>query len=286
MQITLRNITNISDLEAGPFDLREEFGMARLVEEGEKVTLFLNSAPCRSWLKQDHPHIRKIKWLDLNRVILYFDASGAAIVSVERWNNIRFGFISKLFVSDNYIFVSYTDESFFRSRPDELESNIISVFSHDGNLQFGLRDLLEKCNDLDDLFEIDAFYTYGDNIVFVGAGSDCVWNLAVSQRNWKKVPFELWIVGIKVLTGDDKAAYAIFDNRWCLDRYPDRPPFELAVFDLVAETSSKQEFAPVGAALTDAGFAMSKIKFQPNSTGRIMVSDLEKAALLEFSGVP
>jgi hypothetical protein len=54
----------------------------------------------------------------------------------------------------------------------------------------------------------------------------------------------------------------------------------------VSETSSKHEFAPVEAALTAAGFEMSEIKFQPNATGRIIVSDSKKAALLEFSGLP
>jgi len=92
------------------------------------------------------------------------------------------------------------------------------------------------------------------------------------------------MAGIDVLTGDDKTAYALFDHRSLLRHYPDRPPFELAVFDLLSETSSKQDFAPVEAALTPAGFEMSEIKFQPSSTGKNIVSDGKKAALLEFSG--
>ena len=43
-----------------------------------------------------------------------------------------------------------------------------------------------------------------------------------------------------------------------------------------------QDFAPVENALIAAGFSMSEIKFQPNSTGRIIVADGKKAALLEF----
>ncbi|MGA7384057.1 MAG: hypothetical protein WBW81_05000 [Methylocella sp.] len=60
------------------------------------------------------------------------------------------------------------------------------------------------------------------------------------------------------------------------------PLFELAVFDLVAETSWGEDFAPVENALIAAGFSMSKIKLQPSSTGRIIVSDNGKAAFLEF----
>jgi hypothetical protein len=44
-----------------------------------------------------------------------------------------------------------------------------------------------------------------------------------------------------------------------------------------------QDFAPVENALIAAGFAMSEIKLQPSSTGKIIVSDNGKAAFLEFS---
>jgi hypothetical protein len=47
-----------------------------------------------------------------------------------------------------------------------------------------------------------------------------------------------------------------------------------------------RDFVPVKAALTEAGFVMSEIKFQPNSTGRVIVIDSDKAALLKFSGLP
>ncbi len=286
MQIKLKTLIEIVSLKGRQFDLHEEFGVAHLVKEEERVTLYFNSLPCRAWANREHPLVEKIKWLDPNHVILYFDKSSAAIVSKENWSNIRVGFISKLFVSKNYIFVSYTDESFFESGPAKLESNIISVFSHEGHLQFGARELFDKDLDADPLYEIIAAYTCSDNIVFIGYDSKFVWFLNADRHTWKKVPFQFGEVGIKVLTGDSKAAYAIFDHRWSRDLYPDRPLFELAIFDLVSETSFKSSFAPVEAALTAAEFEMSEIKFQPNSTGRIIVSDSKKAALLEFSGLP
>jgi hypothetical protein len=286
MQIRLKTLIGIASLKVEHFDLHEEFGVAYLVEMGERVTLYLNSIPYRSWLKQEHPRIEKIKWFDSNYVIVYFDGIGAAIVSSEGWNNVRLGFIDKLFISKSYIFISYDDQSFFGSRPDELESNIISVFSRDGHLKFGLRELSDKARDSDRLYEIVAAYTYADGIVFIGYDSEFVWTLDVDQRTWKKVRFQFGVVGIRVLTGDNKTAYAIFDHRWSRDLYPDRPQFELAIFDLVSETSSKQDFAPVEAALTAAGFKMSEIKLRPNATGKIIVSDSKKAALLELCGLP
>ena len=282
MRIQLKNLTRNASLKAGYFDLHEEFGSACLVEAGERVTLYLNQVSCRSWLKQEHPNIRKIKWFDFNQVILYSDGIGAAIVSTESWNNIRLGAVDHLFISKNHIFVSYNEESFYRSWANELESNILSVFSRDGHLEFGLRELCDKDRALSES-EIVAAYTYADHIVFIGDYSDFVWTLDAHQRTWKKVPFPFEEVGIEALSGDDKKAYAIFDHRWARDRYLDRPPFELAVFDLASETAAKQDFAPVEAALTAAGFAMSEIKFQPSSTGKIIVSDGKKATLLEFA---
>jgi hypothetical protein len=133
--------------------------------------------------------------------------------------------------------------------------------------------------------QVTAGYAFEDEFRFIAWDSPLLWILNVSERSWKKVPFPFEIAGIEALTGDGKAAYAIFDHRWSRARYPDRPPFELAVFDLLSETSSKQDFAPIETELLTSGFEMSEIKFKPSSTGKIIVSDSKQAALLEFSGV-
>jgi hypothetical protein len=284
MQLKLTNITGIASPKVEHFDLHEEFGVACLVEAGEKVTLYLNGVTCRSWLKQEHPHIENIKWVDVNTVILYYDGIGAAIVSMEFWNNIKLYAVDKLFVSNSYIFVSYDEETLYSFRHGELESNIVSIFSRDGTFELGIGELMDKERDSWQFDELEAGYIFDDKFAFIAYASELFWVLDVSKRSWRKfrVPFET--VGIRVLTGDDKIAYAIFDHRGLLIHYPDLPPFELAVFDLVSETSSKQDFAPIETELLASGFEMTEIKFQPSSTGKIIVSDANKAALLGFSG--
>jgi hypothetical protein len=111
-----------------------------------------------------------------------------------------------------------------------------------------------------------------------------LWILNVSERSWRKVPGPFSFGSIAVLSGDEKKAYGIFDHRYIKGHYPELPLFELAVFDLMAETSWGEDFAPVESALIAAGFSMSEIKLQPSSTGKIIVSDGKKAALLEFCG--
>jgi hypothetical protein len=186
----------------------------------------------------------------------------------------------KLYLSEGYIFASYDEQSFFVSWANELGNNIISVFSCDRRLEFRLDELCDKDRDADELYEIDAAYTYANHIVFIGYDSHFVWNLDAPQRTWKKVPFPFSMVGIRVLTGTTRPLTRSSITEGCLVTTL-LLPFELAVFDL--PTAAKRDFAPVEAALTAAGFAMSETNFQLNSTGQIIVSDGKQAALLEFS---
>jgi hypothetical protein len=283
MQIQLINMTTFDGYRVKYFDLHEEFGFASLVEMDQMVAVNLNGVVIRSWLKGDQPGIWWIKWFDADRVVLALHGPEIAIVSAESWERHHLGYLDELYLSQKYMLATYGDEAFYSSRPNEFESNIISVFLRDGTFELGIRELMDKDRDAWKFEQVTAGYAFNDEFRFIAWDSPLLWILNVSKRSWKKVPFPFEIAAIEALTGDDKAAYAIFDHRWSRDRYPNRPPFELAVFDLLSETSSKHDFAPVEAALTAAGFEMSEIKFQPNSTGRIIVSDAKKTALLEFS---
>ena len=281
MRIKLKNITGIASPKVGISICMKNLER-RASSRRENGSRSLNQIACRSWLKQEHPHIVNIKWFEFNTVILYYDGIGTAIVSRESWNNIRLCAVDKLYVSNSHIFVSYDEETLYGFRPGALERNIMSIFSRDGMLELGIGELMDKDRDSWQFDELEAGYVFDNKFAFIAYASELFWVLDVSKRSWRKfaVPFET--VGIRVLTGDDKTAYAIFDHRNLLRHYPDRPPFELAVFDLLSETSSKQDFAPIETELLASGFEMSEIKFRPSSTGKIIVSDGKKAALLEF----
>jgi hypothetical protein len=282
MRIEVKKLTDPGPSRVTYFDLHEDFGLAYLVEKKGEVTLYLNDAKCRSWAKEEHPNIWAVKWFCREQVLLYPVTTSAAIVSARSWAEIELAWPYEMILSRDRIFVYYTEEAFFRSAPDDLDGSIMCVFTRDGKIEFGLRALLGQDRGL---FEIAAAYTFDEHAVFVGSDSNCVWILDAAKRTYGKSRASFSLIGIHGLTGDVKNAYAIYDNRRLIQSYPELSLFELAVFDLVSETSSKQDFAPVEAALTAAGFAMSEIKFQPNSTGKIIVSDANKAALLEFSGV-
>jgi hypothetical protein len=283
MQVHLKYLTSFDRNRVKYFDLHEEFGFASIVETDDAVWLDLDGAVIRSWPKGAQPEIWWLKWFDAEHVVLDLHGPEVVIVSAESWERHHLGYLNGLYHSPKYMFTTYSDEAFYSSRPNEVESNLISVFSRDGTFEFGLRDLMDKDRDSWKLEEVTAGYTFKDNFSFVAWDSRLLWILNVPEKKWKKVPFAFSTVGIDVLSGDEKTAYAIYDNRRLIQHDPVLPSFELAIFDLVSETSSKQDFAPVESALIAAGFEMSEIKFQPNSMGRIIVSDGKNAALLEFS---
>jgi hypothetical protein len=282
MQVQLKNLTTFGGSQVKYFDLHEELGCAAIVEMDGTVALDLNGAVIRSWPKGDQPEIWWIKWFDADRVVLALHGPEVAIVSAESWDRHHFGYLDELYLSPKFMVVTYGDEAIYSSRPNEVESNIISIFLRDGTFELGIRGLMDKDRDAWKFQQVTAGYTFNYEFRFIAWDSPLLWILNLSERSWKKVPFALSMAGIEVLTGDDKIAYAIFDHRRLLSDYRDLPPFELAVFDLVSGTSAKQDFAPVETKLMAFGFDVSEIKFQPNATGRIIVGDSKQAALLEF----
>jgi hypothetical protein len=280
MRIEVKKLTDLGPSRVAYFDLHEDFGLACLVEDKGEVTLYLNDSRCRSWPKEEHPNIWAVKWFCHDQVLLYPVTTSAAIVSARSWAEIELAWPYELILSRDRIFVYYTEEAFFRSAPGDLDGSIMCVFTRDGKLEFGLYDLLDQDRGL---IEITAGYTSDEQVVFTGYDSNCLWIVDAAKRTYRKSPASFSLIGIHGLTGDAEKAYAIYDNRRLVKHYPDLPPFELAIFDLLSETSCKQDFAPVEAELTPAGFGMSEIKFQPSSTGKIIVSDGKQAALLEFS---
>jgi hypothetical protein len=56
------------------------------------------------------------------------------------------------------MFATYGDEAFYRSRPDEFESNIVSVFLRNGAFELGIRELMDKDRDAWKFEEVTAGY--------------------------------------------------------------------------------------------------------------------------------
>ncbi|MGB6176892.1 MAG: hypothetical protein WBF43_11295 [Methylocella sp.] len=287
MKFALKCATEIASRHIKCFDLHEEFGLAYLAEHGDTITLYLNDRASRSWLKGDYPYLEHVRWFEPDAVIAWYrDEVEAVVISDKSWRKFAIGSPHHLLLSKNYIFVSYYEEG-VRSPSDLLYlHHVVCAFTREGAFALGLEDVMTPSGFRDFFIEIEAGYTLDDLLAFITCNPDCIWILDVPQKHLRRIAVPFSTVAVRVMSGDDKMAFGIFDHRGILYAYPNLPAFELAVFDLESEISSKQDFATIEKPLMDAGFQMSGIQFQSNSTGKIIVSDGVKAAFLEFSEAP
>jgi hypothetical protein len=284
MKVALTNMTNFPSRQVKCFDLHEEFGLAYFVEQGDTVTLYFNDRACRLWLKGGYPFLEHVRWLESDEVIAWWrEGWEAVVISDTAWKKLGIGSPYRLLLSKRYIFVGYWEQG-VRSQSDLLYlHHVVCAFSREGAFELGLEDLMTANNFRDSSIEIQAGYAFEDRLTFITCCvQDCIWILDVPKKTLRRIPVPFSTVALHLVTGDAKRAYGIYDNRPLLYYHPDWPAFECATFDFETEKSSKCGFAPVEAVLTAAGFEMAEIKFQPNATGRIIVSDSKKAALLEF----
>lgn len=158
MEVHLKNLTTFDGYRVKYFDLREEFGFASLIEWDEKVELHLNGVVVQSWPNGDQPEIWWIKWFDADHVVLDLHGPEVAIVSAESWERHHLGYLDELYLSPKFMFATYGDEEFYRSRPNEFESNIISVFLRDGTFELGIRELMDKDRDAWKFEQVTAGY--------------------------------------------------------------------------------------------------------------------------------
>jgi hypothetical protein len=162
----------------------------------------------------------------------------------------------------------------------------LAAFTHEGDYVGGADKILTKAIQ-PTIGQVSAGYIFNDSIIFIAYCEEMIFRFDPALMEIEYFPMAFpepfSIANANVFAGDDKQAYAIFDNRVLLSDHPERPAFEFATFDLVSRTGSKVDFTPIQEALKAAGFVMDKIWFRPNSIGRIIVTDWHQAALLEIS---
>ncbi len=284
MKVTTSHLTELKIPHLEAFDLDPKLGLACLSADGDNVAVFLNNRLLRSWRDSSRPKFFKIKWFGHEQVVVCGPGYSTAIVSATNWRELEKSRPDLFVLSGNYIFIGYGEEDSGSALINDPARHGVSIRSRDGRFELGFEEFFSKDREANFL-QAEAAYSVGDHFVFIIYPSDRLWIFNTPARTYRSIPAPFSLVCIHVVSGDDKNAYAIFDNRHLIKLGYEReaPPFELAVFDLVAGTAVKQSFAPVEAALAAAGFDPNEIKLQLNARGRIIVSDEKKAALLEFS---
>jgi hypothetical protein len=285
MKIQVTNVTDLTSHQARCFDLHEDFGLVTLVSRDGRTTLYLNDQECRSWGQADHPNFWDIRWLEPNKVIAWLDEDlEAVVISAESWRKLKLGGPDNVFLSKSYIFAGNHLDT--RGSRGSYIGEAVAAFTHDGDYVAGAWQFLLKATQ-PDIYELTAGYIFNDSLIFIAYSENLIFRFDPARMELEYFPVTFpepfSIVNADVFAGDDKQAYAIFDNRALLSDHPEWPAFEFATLDLVSKTGSKVDFTPIEDVLVASGFNMKEIKFQPNSIGRIIVTDGNKAGLLEIS---
>jgi hypothetical protein len=129
------------------------------------------------------PEIWWLKWFDADHVVLDLHGPEVAIVSAERLERHHLGYLDELYLSPKFMFATYGDEAFYRSRPNELESNVVSIFLRNGSFEAGIRELMDKDRDAWKFEEVTAGYTFQDEFRFIAWDTPLLWILNVSERS-------------------------------------------------------------------------------------------------------
>lgn len=149
------------------FDLHPKYGLACLVNGVKSRTLYLNGQPSRTWSTEQFPDVSGVRWFSQDQVFLWLVNRNVVLASGRKWTPFRAGRLWDIICANDYIFVTYDDESVTRASSGEIESNVLAVFTRDGMFRVGLVDLLLANRDNSSPIEINATYTFDNTIVFV-----------------------------------------------------------------------------------------------------------------------
>ena len=191
------------------FDLHPQYGLACLVNGLKSRTLYLNGSPCRTWSTEEFPDVSRVRWFSQDQVFLWRVNRNAVLASAGTWTPFPAGRLWDILCANDYIFVTYDDESVTRASRGDIEHNVLAVFSRDRIFRMGLADLLLAIRDKSSPIEINAAYTYENTIVFVPYPGETVYVLDADKKTLTKLNVSFNTVNTVAMSGDNKQAFAI-----------------------------------------------------------------------------
>jgi hypothetical protein len=255
------------------FDLHPQYGLACLVDGVKSRTLYLNGNPCRIWSTEEFPDVWGVRWFSQDRVFLWLVNRNAVLASGRTWTPFPAGRLWDIICANDYIFVTYDDESVTRASRGEIEGNVLAVFTRDRIFRVGLADLLLANRDKSSPIEINAAYTFDNTIVFVPYPDESVCILDADKKTLTKLEVSFNTVNTVALSGNDKQAFAIIGYN---------EPFELVHIDMTSGKSRNGDFRALAKELDAAGFKSGAWDFRSSLGGRMIVSDDRQAAFIEL----
>jgi hypothetical protein len=108
-----------------------------------------------------------VRWFSQDEVFLWRIDRNAVLASEKTWTPFPAGRLWDIICANDYIFVTYDDESVTRASRGAIEYNVLAVFSRGRIFRVGLVDLLLANRDKSSPIEINSAYTVDSTIVFI-----------------------------------------------------------------------------------------------------------------------
>jgi len=185
----LESVVEVSEGELLCSDSHPEFGVAHITKRQEQCQLVVNGAIWQDWTMKDRPGIWNMKISGRESVIAWNVPTGVAWITPSSWTTIATGAASNVLVSPNHILATYSEDNIDTADSRQFESNIASVFSHEGALVLSLRQLLQTLSYQGVFMEVGhACATSEEKFYFLADATPYIWILDMIKRTLEMIP--------------------------------------------------------------------------------------------------
>jgi hypothetical protein len=150
-----------------------------------------------------------VRWFSQDQLFLWLVNRNAALASGRTWTPFPAGRLWDIICANDYIFVTYDDESVTRASRGEIEYNVLAVFTRDRIFAWASRTSCWRAGIKSSPIEINAAYTFDSTIIFVPYPDESVCILDADKKTLTKLKVSFNTVNTVAISGDNKQAFAI-----------------------------------------------------------------------------
>lgn len=229
----LKSILTVPEEELVCCDYHPEFGIAYIIKQRGRCLLVVNGIKWREWDDPAEAGIWNMRISGKERVLAWNVPGGIAAISPTEWKLIPVGGASNVQVSSNYIFMAYSEDSTSIATLDQLESNIVSVFSKSGELILSVNEKLKNLSYDGTFMEVShACVAREDVFFFLAYQTPHIWILDAAGGTLKPI-LTTDVDDVIALSASHEAIYLLErrDNK-CVVRSFDRSNYSTRQYEM------------------------------------------------------
>jgi hypothetical protein len=272
--IKLFSICDLASKKFKFFDLHENYGVAGIIDDDDRQRLYANGVLWAEWEVSKFPHLYRIKWIDQAHVMLWLAPAGSIIVSDGSVADASIGRPSGIMISDDVMFVTYSDEAVMSAKRSEYEFNVVSAFSKDGRFECGFAELAHRTAYEGSILVVGHYYARRGRLTCLAYATDYVWTFDPKLRTLQRIPLaSILYANVTAFLGDDEVCWILTAGS-----------HGLSAIALDLKSGQKMhEIADVADIISRNGFDPGRLSFADGYEGKMVISDGRIAGILEMS---